>query len=118
MKRTVIFALGMFLCFLLASWSDGPPRAATAQGPEITNLSLISTSGYNLTTDDLTCTYTLAGTATTAATAWYKDGTPRMALYMPFEGGTANAVKDYSGNNHTATTAGTERTISTAWTVR
>jgi lysophospholipase L1-like esterase len=106
MKRTVVFVCGMFLCLLLASWSEGPTDAAVLQGPEIENLLLTSASGYDLTTDDLTCAYTLAGTATTAVTAWYKDGLPVMGLCMPFEGGAANAVKDYSGNGQTATTSG------------
>ncbi len=80
MKRTAIFALGFCLWFLAAALSGGPSRGAP-QGPEITGLTLTSTSGYDLTTDDLTCAFTLAGTATTSATAWYKDGSPVMALY-------------------------------------
>jgi hypothetical protein len=45
--------------------------------------------------------YDLAGTATTACTAWYTNGSPQMLLYLPMEGGAANALKDYSGSgNH------------------
>ena len=51
-------------------------------------------------TDDLICSYDLAGTATTAATAWTRNGTPLMTLYMPCEGGQANALLDYSGNGY------------------
>ncbi|UCH82622.1 MAG: hypothetical protein JSW50_09030, partial [Candidatus Latescibacterota bacterium] len=79
---------------------------ALSPGPEIQNLSLTATSPGNLTTDDLICNYDLAGTATTAATAWYKDGSPVHALLMPFEGGAANALMDHSGNGQTATASG------------
>jgi lysophospholipase L1-like esterase len=74
--------------------------------PEIENLSLTSTSGNDITTDDLTCAYDLAGSATTAATAWYVDGSPLMALYLPMEGGAVEALEDRSGNGITATTNG------------
>jgi hypothetical protein len=74
--------------------------------PRIENLSLTSTSGNNLVTDDLYCRYDLAGGATTAATAWYKDESPLMALYMPFEGGETKALLDVSGNGVTVTVGG------------
>ena len=73
---------------------------------------LASTSGDDLTTDDLTCSYTLGSTATTAATAWYVDGVPQMTLYMPMEGGAANALLDYSGNGIGVTTGGDPMWIS------
>jgi len=77
-----------------------------ATGPAIANLLLSSTSGNDLTTDDLTCTFNLAGTATTAAIAWYLDAAPLMRLFMPMEGGPASAQLDYSGNALTVTTVG------------
>jgi hypothetical protein len=43
-------------------------------GPEVSSVLLSSTSGYDLTTDDLTCTYTLASGAVKAATAWHPNG--------------------------------------------
>ena len=42
--------------------------------PTVENVTLTSTSGSNLDSDDLTCTYDLVD-ATTAATAWYMRGT-------------------------------------------
>jgi lysophospholipase L1-like esterase len=74
--------------------------------PEIENLVLTSTSGNDYTTDDLTCSYDLAGSTTTAATAWYKDAAPLMIAYLPMEGGAANALLDYSGSGHNGATAG------------
>ena len=70
-----------------------------SDGPNVGNLSLTSTSGNNLDTDALTCEYELSGGATTAATAWYKDTDPLMALYLPMEGGESNALLDFSGNS-------------------
>ncbi|MDD5340339.1 MAG: right-handed parallel beta-helix repeat-containing protein [Candidatus ainarchaeum sp.] len=74
--------------------------------PSIVNLTLNATSAYNSTADNLTCNYALNGSATTAAVAWYVNGTPEMALYMPFEGNSSNALLDYSGNGNNGTNAG------------
>jgi lysophospholipase L1-like esterase len=71
-----------------------------AGGPTLTNVALTSTSGRNVTSDDLTASYTLAGSATTAATAWTRNGAPIMNLYYPFEGGSGRALTDYSGGGH------------------
>ena len=75
--------------------------------PTINNLALSSTSGSNLPTDDLTCGYNLAGSATTAATAWYIGHSPQMVLYLPMEGGESNALLDFSGNSVGVTAGGT-----------
>ncbi len=75
-------------------------------GGSVANLTLYGTPDSNLTTDDLICTYDLLGEAVTAATAWYVDGAPLMALYLPMEGGAANALSDYSGNGITAVANG------------
>jgi len=64
--------------------------------PRVTGVTLTSTSGLDSTSDDLTAAFTLDGTA--AATAWYRDGAPDMALYVPMEGGATSAAQDYSGN--------------------
>jgi lysophospholipase L1-like esterase len=85
--------------FSLAGGSASP-------GPEIDNLLLAASSPGNYTTDDLICTYDLTGTSTTSAIAWYKDGSPHKALYMPFEGGVVNALLDYSGHGHAAADSG------------
>ncbi|MBN1123703.1 MAG: hypothetical protein JXA82_01750 [Sedimentisphaerales bacterium] len=75
--------------------------------PQIENLVLSSTSGNGLTTDNLTCSFDLAGNAITAAVAWQKDGQPWMRAYMPFEGGSEIALLDFSGNGATSTPYGT-----------
>ncbi|MBN1348039.1 putative Ig domain-containing protein [candidate division KSB1 bacterium] len=64
----------------------------------VSNLLLSATSPNVLTTDDLICTYDLDGTSVTAATAWLKNGATQMGLYLPMEGGTQDALADYSGN--------------------
>jgi hypothetical protein len=73
--------------------------------PSVTGVSLSSGSGMFLTSDDLTAGYTLTGTATTAATAWYVSASPPaplMAFYLPMEGGAAHALEDQSGHGITA----------------
>ena len=75
--------------------------------PTVENVTLSSTSGSNLDNDDLTCRYDLAGSATTAATAWYRNGTELMTLFLPMEGGESNALLDFSGNGVGVTAGGT-----------
>ncbi|MDX9856910.1 MAG: LamG-like jellyroll fold domain-containing protein [candidate division Zixibacteria bacterium] len=101
-------------------YADVTPVAATGLGTtvssntltineipsvEIANLVLSSSSGNDFTEDDLTVTYDLVDAATSAATAWYLDGTPLMTVFYPFESGTS-ALNDYSGNAHNATPVG------------
>ena len=74
----------------------------TLSSVEINNLFLNATSLFNISADNLTCNYNLAGTATTAAVAWYKNDAPIMLLYLPFEGNNSNALSDYSGSAHTS----------------
>jgi len=74
--------------------------------PSVSNVVLTASSPDNSTDDNLTCSYSLSMAADTAATAWTKDGTPIMALYMPMEGGSINALKDYSGNGNDGTLVG------------
>jgi hypothetical protein len=73
----------------------------------IENLTLTSTSGDNLVTDNLTCNFDLNDTATTSAISWYKNNTPLMNYYLPMEGNSTNALIDYSGTAQTTTTTGT-----------
>jgi len=81
--------------------------AAIAQTPGVQNVFLSSSPSDSFTTtDDLTCNYGLTGSATTSATAWFRDGTPYSVLHMPFEGGPAAALLDYSGNGFAATANG------------
>ena len=75
-------------------------------GELLKNLSITSTSGNDLTTDDLLCNYDLVRETTNAAIAWYVDNTPLMILYMPCEGGYNNAILDYSGNLNNGTVEG------------
>jgi hypothetical protein len=81
-----------------------------APKPGIENLVLASTpEGDFRTSDDLVVSYDLVPPAVTAATAWYASASPPapiMALYLPMEGGAANALNDYSGNGITASTNG------------
>jgi hypothetical protein len=74
--------------------------------PDVNDLEVASATGQNLETEDILCTYDLIGTATTSATAWYKEGIPLMELYLPMEGGSSDALNDYSGNGFTATVNG------------
>lgn len=83
-----------------------PPSTQAQTSPDVDSLVIYSVPPGNFTTDDLYCAYNLLGTATTAGTTWYLDGSPLMAFYLPMEGGAANALNDYSGNGITATTNG------------
>ena len=85
---------------------DDQPFVIQVVAPTIENLGLTSTSGNNLTEDDLTCSYDLAGDAVSAAVAWQKNGAPLMELHLPFEGGEATAPNDFSGNSHPVSTYG------------
>ena len=76
----------------------------------ISNVVLTSTSGDNLTTDNLTVAFTSSdteGDALTNITDWRKEGTSIAVLNMPFDTNisstASDAVKDYStfGNNGT-----------------
>ena len=75
-----------------------------AQIPAVSNLVLQATSPDNLTIDSLICTYNVTASVVETATAWYKNDSPEMLLYMPFEAGFTNALRDFSGNNNNATT--------------
>jgi hypothetical protein len=94
LKRLLFILIFVFLCYNVFA------------GVSITNLNLTSTSGYNLTTDNLTCNYNLNDSANTTAIAWYKNNYPQMLLYLPFEGNSTNALKDYSGYGNNATNVG------------
>jgi lysophospholipase L1-like esterase len=65
--------------------------------PWTTDVALEASSPDNLVTDDLTCSYALSGSAVTAAVAWRRDNTPVMRLYVPMEGGAADATRNLSG---------------------
>jgi hypothetical protein len=71
--------------------------------PTLDNVFLASTSGNNLDADSLKCTYNIIPSATTAVTAWYRNGSPLARLHLPFEGGNNFAFRDYSGNGNNAT---------------
>jgi hypothetical protein len=70
------------------------------QAAEISGLTLTASSPLNLTGDDLTANFTNNPSVVESATAWYKNGTPDALLYLPFEGGSAGALLDYSGNGN------------------
>ncbi len=71
----------------------------SAQTPDLSGLTLSTSLGNNSVNEGLVCDYTLTGSATTAATAWYCNGEPVMSFYLPLEGGATAAIGDYSGNN-------------------
>ncbi len=81
--------------------------AATAQTPDLSGLTVSTSLGNNSVNEGLVCDYTLTGSATTSATAWYRNGTPVMSFHLPLEGGEAGAVRDYSGNDVPVSYTGT-----------
>jgi len=72
-----------------------------ANVPLITSINLTATSVFNATQDNLTCNYDLIN-GSTSTVAWYRNNTPIMLLYLPFEGNSSNALSDYSGHNNPA----------------
>ncbi|MFP4403497.1 MAG: LamG-like jellyroll fold domain-containing protein [Candidatus Woesearchaeota archaeon] len=66
----------------------------------IRNLILESDSKLNHTTDNLTCSYEIAGSSTISAINWFKNNKSISLLNMPFEGNSTNALIDYSTNNN------------------
>lgn len=75
-----------------------PTPTIPSDNPAVSNVFLTATSPMNASSDDLECSYTLEGDATTAAIAWYTDDVPMMEFYLPIEGGMDNCIADYSGN--------------------
>ena len=69
--------------------------------PSISNVLLTSTSGSNLTTDDLTVTWEVfdeEGNAVKNITNWYINGSSLTLLNLPLEGGSNETyTRDYSG---------------------
>ena len=73
----------------------------------VVNVTVNSTRGTNLTTENLTANYVLANGSDRAIINWYRNGTSITVLNMPFEGGSNTTwAKDYSGygNNGSVTT--------------
>ena len=87
---------------ILASVPNTPPLAS--------NVLLTSTSGLNLTSDNLTLTWDVSdaeGNPVRNITSWYVNGAPVTALNLPFEGGSNSTfTKDYSGNGNNGTIYG------------
>ena len=94
--------------------TNGPPTQA--------NPLLISTSGNNLTTDNITCynqsTSDPDGDNVTNIYDWYKNNNSITAIYYTFDTNQSTTTTDYSGNNKSATlgngTAGTSPTWTSA----
>jgi len=97
---------------LLVTMAIGQP--VLAQTPGLSGLSITSASGINSVDDAIQCTYTLTGSATTAAVAWYRNSQPTMTLYMPFEGGATVGLQDFSGRGMTPSSVGTTTWSATA----
>jgi len=94
---------------LLVTLAIGQP--VLAQTPGLTDLTLTSSLGTNSVDDAIQCTYTLTGSATTAAVAWYRNSQPAMTLYLPFEGGATAALQDYSGRGMTPSSVGNQHLV-------
>lgn len=71
--------------------------AVSGSAQTVGSLILSSTSGGNTNDDDLNVSFTLGSGATTAATVWQRNGSPMQTLFLPFEGGSTNALRDLSG---------------------
>ena len=65
MKKAVLHYLFLGVFALLSPF--------VAAQPSISGLSVSSSSGNNLTNDDLTCNYTVEGSTIGTATLWYKN---------------------------------------------
>lgn len=77
--------------------ADAATTVDTSGGePAVTGVVLDGADGGSTYPQDLVVDYALAGGATTAATAWYRDGAPEMALYLPQEGDGPAALKNYA----------------------
>jgi len=74
--------------------------------PWVDNVAVTASSPNNLSSDDLDCSYSIQGSATTASTAWYLNNTPLAVVQFPFEGGPADALLDVSGNANDAAVYG------------
>ncbi|PJE81320.1 hypothetical protein COU58_03140 [Candidatus Pacearchaeota archaeon CG10_big_fil_rev_8_21_14_0_10_32_42] len=90
--------------------------------PVVTNVLLVSSSGNNLTNDNLTVSYSSTdadGDFITNITDWRLDGTSIAVLNMPFDKNvaelTAGAVRDYSTYGNNGTLGGGTKTYSPTW---
>jgi hypothetical protein len=72
--------------------------------PSVSGVVLSATTAANLTTDNLTVTFTASdanGDAIKNITVWYRNATSIGTLVMPFEGGSsATSTKDYTGTGN------------------
>lgn len=109
MKKALLNSLLLGLCILCS-------HSVLAQTPEISNLSLSSSSGQDRTIDNLSATYTNGTSVVETASVWYRNGTSENLLYLPFEGGSANALLDFSGLGHDARHS-TDPTENPTWEV-
>lgn len=73
------------------------------QAAEVSGLSLSADTPGNLTTDDLTASFSENFSVVETATAWFRDGNPDALMYLPFDGGAAEALNDYSGSDNHVT---------------
>jgi nitrous oxidase accessory protein NosD len=95
-KLVVLVVLLLSLSFLLA----------IALGAEISTISLTSSSGMNLSSDNITVSYTTTG-ANTVIADWRRNATSIAVLNLPFDvnisENTSGAVRDYSTYGHNGT---------------
>ena len=74
--------------------------------PKVQNVNLLSTSGFDLTTDNLTCEYEMNEFATDSIINWQKDGKGIMLLNLPVVMNETVALQDLSGKQHDFTNNG------------
>jgi len=80
-------------------WDEDEALFTVIANPTVSGVTI--TPLNPITSENISCSYLLEGSATRDAVAWYKDSSPLMNLYMVNEGGADNALLDHSGNNHT-----------------
>jgi len=95
-KLIILFIVVSSLSFLLA----------VALGAEISTISLTSSSKMNLSSDNITVSYTATG-ANTVIADWRRNATSIAVLNLPFDvnisDNTSGAVRDYSTYGHNGT---------------
>jgi len=86
-------------------WSNSLTVLASLT-PFVSGVILNSSSGTNLTSENLSVSYTLDGSADRAIINWYKNGSSLAVINLGFEADGNQNATDYSGNSHNGTVNG------------
>ena len=100
MKKALLYLFVVCLSFLFTQITTAQPT------PRINNFTLDAIPSGNSTNDNLVANYSTGSGVVETTSAWYRDGSPVAILYLPFEGGPSNALRDFSGNSNHVTTTG------------